>query len=462
MPSCNHSRLRFDSIAWEDGYQEPTRETIQEALRVAKPGKKKPTTKTSGKSAGSGGHKAHAVATFPEHTFPAPLVECDDELYHDPEYPSQSVQEWQDGEHRNAVTTRRRTIYLVPPPEIADEVGFMRKWSAPQQPSVPSKRKAAASSANESSANDNKTDSPRLEDVAEYLRAFYHGLPVKILEKQPLRFVSWEEESSSKAEGSATGLVGLETSKEAIGIRCRASPDKVFLGQLNLNDMLDVAVAILPADAYALLMLVHHDLHEDDEDDFCCGRAYGGSRVAVVSTARYHPELDSRQSVDREHSWPASHCAVRSDGKAKKGRVPGGLDVAVLKNYPDSAVAAGIDAFSAVSPPASNAESSSLWFARVCKTASHELGHCFGIDHCTYFACMMQGTANIAEDTRQPPYLCPVDLSKVLKATGSDQREHYNALLTFCESRAGDRMFAAFGAWILMRLQQVDSQASPP
>src|SRR6478735_6848131 len=46
----------------------------------------------------------------------------------------------------------------------------------------------------------------------------------------------------------------------------------------------------------------------DDDDEFVCGRAYGGDSVAVVSSARYHPLLDAVQEIDREHDWPASHC----------------------------------------------------------------------------------------------------------------------------------------------------------
>lgn len=103
-------------------------------------------------------------------------------------------------------------------------------------------------------------------------------------------------------------LIGLNTSTELIGIRWRPSPDGIFPGQLNLDDLLDTAISMLPADAYALLMLDEHDLYEDEDDDFCCGRAYGGSRVAVVSMARYNPHLDERQNVEREHAWPASHC----------------------------------------------------------------------------------------------------------------------------------------------------------
>jgi archaemetzincin len=65
----------------------------------------------------------------------------------------------------------------------------------------------------------------------------------------------------------------------------------------------------------------------------------------------------------------------------------------------------------------------------------------------------MQGTARIPEDHRQPPYSCPVDLAKVLIATGADQTERYKALLTFCEKKSEDRMFAAYAAWIRALLE---------
>lgn len=68
----------------------------------------------------------------------------------------------------------------------------------------------------------------------------------------------------------------------------------------------------------------------------------------------------------------------------------------------------------------------------------------------------MQGTAHLAEDSRQPPYLCPVDLAKVLQATKADKKERYEALIQVCEKWKDDRMFAAFGAWIHSRLTQLE------
>ena len=111
---------------------------------------------------------------------------------------------------------------------------------------------------------------------------------------------------------------------------------------------------------------------------------------------------------------------------------------------------------SSSSVPASPGALSALWLTRVCRTASHELGHCFGIDHCVYYACVMQGAASIGEDARQPPYLCPVDLAKVLIVSGATAKERYKALLDFNKQHKGVQMFDAFAAWIEARLRELD------
>lgn len=442
MSACTHHQLRFDSELWGRGqYVQPSNTKIQAALRVQQPTHVKP--KNSREHVPS--RNEQADITLPSNdTFPGPLVEKDDELYHDPKYPPQSVQECLNV--RNEVTAERRTIYVVPPPEIAGEVGFMAGWQSPHGATRKRKRKAADAS----SARSKALRAPQVEDLVQYLQAFYYPLPVKVLKDKRLRFARWDDGVKCQAKGQTVREFGLEAGKESVRIRCRLSPDELFNGQLNLNDILDVAMEILPKDAHALLMLVHHDLYEDEEDDFCCGRAYGGSRIAVVSSARYHPQLDAGQHVDREHSWPASHCGVRNDDRSAAS------DQRASDVYPGSAIAAGVDAFTALPSPTTGEELSTLWLGRVCKTASHELGHCFGIDHCTFYACIMQGTASIAEDSRQPPYLCPVDMAKVLRATGVRESEHYRALLSFCEQRPEDRMFAAFAAWIGVVLPESD------
>ncbi len=181
--------------------------------------------------------------------------------------------------------------------------------------------------------------------------------------------------------------------------------------------------------------------------------------MAVVSIARYNPSLDDRQGVEREHAWPASHCdAYMRDccGAPCKTKDP----TPGSSNTPQTHLQAAVSAHAALPIPQTQSQLSSLWLSRVCQTASHELGHCFGMDHCVYYACVMQATASLAEDVRQPPYLCPVDLAKLLRATRADEKKRYKALLTFCE-RFKDRdagWFNAFGAWIFGRLRELEEK----
>lgn len=171
----------------------------------------------------------------------------------------------------------------------------------------------------------------------------------------------------------------------------------------------------------------------------------------MVSTSRYHPGLDERQEVERVHAWPGSHCGafVRescgSDAKAGIGEVS-------MEN--GGAMGAAMKAFNALPMPSTDEELATLWLGRVCKTASHELGHCFGLDHCVYYACVMQATAGLSEDARQPPYICPADLAKLVTNTGADERERYEALLVWSERWSKDRLFSAFAAWLKMRIAE--------
>ena len=78
-----------------------------------------------------------------------------------------------------------------------------------------------------------------------------------------------------------------------------------------------------------------------------------------------------------------------------------------------------------------------------------------GIDHCVYYACAMQSSASLAEDARQPLYLCPLDLAKLLHATGADAIDRYAALLAFCKEQGHSAMFTAFGAWLRAEIEEL-------
>lgn len=451
MSCCKHEYLSF-GVMGSVPYKAPTEEILRDALGLTEPPQKK--TKLT-KANGHGEASTGAFVLPKPDTFPAPVIVPGDLAFDEPSERRQTLQNCLNV--RNEVTSKRRTIYVVPAPSISDEVPFLKNSTTPD-----------LSKLREDSSTAKFVDPPPIEHVTDYLQAFYHGLPVKQLEAPPLSFTDWTDGSrpkrpTRKAKVQPTpSHVGLATSTNVTRIRCRLSKDRLFKAQLNLNDILDVATSILPRDAYALVMLINHDLYEDEDDDFCCGRAYGRSRISLVSTARYNPVLDEVQKVTREHSWPGSHCMTwvarqyTRKALAWQYMTPAKDLAKQTPTHQGSAVAAGVLAENELPLPSSSAELAALWLGRVCKTASHELGHCFGMGHCRYYACIMQGTANIAEDMRQPPYLCPVDLAKVLTAAGASEKGRYKALLDFCARWPKDRMFAAFHAWLEMRLGQPD------
>jgi archaemetzincin len=59
---------------------------------------------------------------------------------------------------------------------------------------------------------------------------------------------------------------------------------------------------------------------------------------------------------------------------------------------------------------------------------AHETGHMFGLAHCTYFNCLMNGSNHLAESDRRPLHLCPVCLRKLQWNIGFDVLERYAAL----------------------------------
>jgi archaemetzincin len=427
-----------------------------------------------------------------ESLFPPPLVLPDDALAIAPENsPPQSLRSWTLDKNRNPVTPQRRTIYVVSPPKRAFEIGMPR--CLPPEPTMIAEWRLPPDADPEVAKSDLVVD-----EVRDYLAAFYHPLPVKRIPGH-VEFVPWsddEEEEDEEEKSHGNQYIGLQIGDGITRITTRPCPDKRYEEQLRISDLLDAAEAALPDDAYALMMVLWDDLYEDDDDEFCCGRAYGGNRVAVVSGARYHPVLD-RFREDNEHDWPFSHCSEfvkkacqeanggnssrNTNNKRQKTARNGALG-AIQQDTPGhttmmAMIRAALDAEEA--PKALPFRHySALWIFRVARTAAHEVGHCFCLEHCSYYACVMQDTASLAEDLRQPPYLCPVCLAKLSRAIGdgagvtaggapSDSKNdidtafcinRYKALVQFCTRWEIVPMFAAYRCWLEQRIAVLQSE----
>ena len=68
---------------------------------------------------------------------------------------------------------------------------------------------------------------------------------------------------------------------------------------------------------------------------------------------------------------------------------------------------------------------------RTLKTATHETGHMFSMEHCTLYECNMCGCNHLQEADRHPLWLCPHCLAKLCYATGANPVKRFESLIKF-------------------------------
>ena len=141
--------------------------------------------------------------------------------------------------------------------------------------------------------------------------------------------------------------------------------------QILTADVLNFLKERVPADAFCVLAITMEDLYPEPSWNFVFGQASFHERVGVYSFARYDPTFYGEQ---RKPSYET------------------------------------------------------LLLRRSCKVLAHETGHMFGLAHCTFFNCPMNGSNHLAESDRRPLHLCPVCLRKLQWSIGCDVLERYRAL----------------------------------
>jgi len=72
---------------------------------------------------------------------------------------------------------------------------------------------------------------------------------------------------------------------------------------------------------------------------------------------------------------------------------------------------------------------------RTMKTATHETGHMFSMQHCTLYECNMCGSNHREESDRRPIALCPECAAKLWWITGADPAARFRRLAEFCKQQ---------------------------
>jgi len=162
--------------------------------------------------------------------------------------------------------------------------------------------------------------------------------------------------------------------------------------QVLTGDVLRILKRKLPRDAFCLLAITMEDLYPDPTWNFVFGQASLRGRVGVYSFFRYDP---------------ASYGEKRADDYQK------------------------------------------IVLRRSCKVLAHETAHMFGLTHCIYFRCVLNGSNHLAESDSRPMHLCPVCLHKLHHCIGFDTVTRYRSLHKFYAQEAFDHE----AQWITARLE---------
>jgi archaemetzincin len=90
----------------------------------------------------------------------------------------------------------------------------------------------------------------------------------------------------------------------------------------------------------------------------------------------------------------------------------------------------------------------------VSKVMLHEIGHLFGLKHCIYFNCKLNGSNHFEESAGHPFFLCPVCLRKIQWSLNFNIVDRYKTLLsTFKE--INDDLYKEEIKWLENRLNKI-------
>ncbi|CAB9525498.1 Archaemetzincin-2 [Seminavis robusta] len=200
----------------------------------------------------------------------------------------------------------------------------------------------------------------------------------------------------------------------------------------------------LPNSSFCVMAITMDDLYMDPTDLFVSGMAFGGDKVAVFSFSRYHPHIKMHPGRWFDFGYGTKHDNYSYYEEAHIN--PIGARKKAKKNLP---------ALTPEPPTFDNMtrQAQTEFFRRCAKILVHELGHLYGLDHCIFNRCIMNGTGHLVEDFLAPFHLCPVCLRKLQWRLGFSVVYRYKKLADSLRGLGMDKE----EKWIGKQLETLES-----
>lgn len=175
------------------------------------------------------------------------------------------------------------------------------------------------------------------------------------------------------------------------------TPNAVQKRQYLTGSFLKVLPKILPADGYAALGMTMEDLYPEPNWNYVFGQASLRDRSGIYSFARYDPQF-----------W--------GEERTEAGKT--------------------------------------LLLLRSVSVLLHETCHMFGMEHCIYYRCLLNGSNSLEESDGGVIHLCPICLRKLHHSVGFNITNRDEQLLKEYQRHG----FAEESKWLKQRLQFVKGE----
>ena len=218
-------------------------------------------------------------------------------------------------------------------------------------------------------------------DILSEITSIYYQMPVKIMDA-----LSTETNNNNK-----------------ITQRIRDNGCKQLLTK-DIHQYLSSIIKEKNDNLYCLMGITMIDLYPRPEWNFVFGQANIPNRTGIFSFARYCHGFDDIDYLNIKSFMKNTPKSKINKIKWLKSLINGEIDEENKNDDNDTDI---------VTKLGWKKKKQEVFLKRCIKVLIHELGHLFGIKHCIFFECIMNGSNHLDEADGRPIHFCPICLHKI-------------------------------------------------